>query len=128
MRFRFKKELTTEEVSGWEAHKTYGQRATCETWNEEAKNQMALAHIKMDDFWGSSALFQCAIIAYNTIRWMALCSGDRILRRWEPSTVCTFLIRVAGKLTGGGRQQELNTPAYHLYRARWDAWVAVGLA
>jgi hypothetical protein len=41
----------------------YGQRATCETWIDEAKNQMALPHLKMDDFWGSSALFQCTVMA-----------------------------------------------------------------
>ncbi|MDO8946514.1 MAG: transposase, partial [Desulfocapsaceae bacterium] len=111
----------------WQTHKSYGKRATCETWIEEAKNQMALAHIKMDDFWGSSALFQCAIMAYNTIRWMALCSGDKQLCRWEPSTIRSFLIRVAGKIRTGSNQFGLNTPANHLYPKQWAAWVPVGL-
>ncbi len=109
----------------WQAHKQYGQRATCETWIEEAKNQTALAHIKTDDFWANSALFQSSILAYNTIRWMALLSGDAILRRWEPATIRTFLIRMAAKLTTGGRQQKLTIPDRMLYTAQWDAWVAV---
>jgi len=119
--------VTTEDLTCWETHKSYGKRATCETWIEEAKNQMALAHIKMDDFWGSSALFQCSILAYNTVRWMALCSGDKQLCRWEPASIRTFLIRVAGKLRTGSNQLRLNTPANHLFPKQWDAWIAVGL-
>ena len=88
---------------------------------------MALAHFKMDDFWGSSALFQCAILAYNTVRWMALCSGNKMLRRWEPSTIRAFLIRVAGKLRSGSNQLNLNTPENHLYFVQWNAWISVGL-
>jgi hypothetical protein len=120
--------VTTEELTCWQIHKSYGARATCETWIEESKNQMALGQIKMDDFWGSSAIFQCSILAYNTVRWMALCSGDRQLIRWEPSTIRTFLIRVAGKLRTGSNQLGLNTPTNHLHPRHWDAWVAVGLS
>jgi hypothetical protein len=86
-----------------------------------------LAHLKMDDFWGSSALFQCTVMAYNTIRWMALCSGDAELRRWEPATIRTMLVRVAGKLLTGSGQLKLLTPSHHLFPAQWDAWVDVGL-
>jgi hypothetical protein len=119
--------VTTEDLTCWQTHKSYGKRATCETWIEESKNQMALGHIKMDDFWGSSAIFQCSILAYNTVRWMALCSGDRQLCRWEPSTIRTFLIRVAGKLRTGSNQLWLNTPVNHLHPKQWDAWVTVAL-
>ena len=109
-----------------QAHKQYGQRATSETWIEEAKNQTALAHIKTDDFLANSALFQSAILAYNTLRWMALLSGDAVLRRWEPSTLRTFLIRMAAKFTTGSRQQRLTVPECMLYATQWDAWVAMG--
>ena len=119
--------VTTEELTCWQTHKSYGARATCETWIEESKNQMALGQIKMDDFWGSSAIFQCSILAYNTVRWMALCSGDKQLCRWEPSTIRTFLIRVAGKLRTGSNQLGLDTPANHLHPKQWDAWVTAGL-
>lgn len=120
--------VVSEDLDPWHTHKTYGKRATCETWIEEAKNQMALANIKTNDFWANSALFQCAILAYNTVRWMALCSGDKLLQRWEPATVRSFLIRVAAKFTNGGRQQKVTVPDRLLYERQWDAWVEVGFA
>lgn len=118
--------VTTDNDSPWQVHKQYGQRATCETWIEEAKNQTALAHIKSQDFWASSALFQSTILAYNTVRWMALLSGDKTLRRWEPNTTRTFLVRMAAKLTTGSRQWKLTVPECMLYSQQWDAWVGVG--
>jgi len=60
--------VTTEKFTPWDTHKTYGKRATCETWIEEAKNQMALAHIKTNSFLANDALFQSTILAYNTVR------------------------------------------------------------
>jgi hypothetical protein len=30
-----------------------------------------------------------------------MCSGDQLLKRWEPSTIRTFLIRMAAKLGAG---------------------------
>ena len=119
--------VVTDCQTPWQAHKQYGQRATCETWIDEAKNQTALAHIKTDDFWANSALFQSAILAYNTIRWMALLSDNTLIRRWEPATVRTFLIRVAAKFTTGSNQQTLITPDRMLYTAQWDDWVAVAV-
>lgn len=119
--------VTTENFSPWEAHKKYGERATCETWIEEAKNQMAMGHIKSKDFWASSALFQCSVIAYNTARWMSLLSNNKTMKRWEPATIRTFLIRVAGYLVTGSNQLRLKTPETHLYRRQWNLWVDVGL-
>ena len=117
--------VLTDKLAPWQAHKQYGQRATSETWIEEAKNQSALARIKTADFGDNSALFQAAILAYNTLRWMALCSGNKILRRWETATIRTFLIQMAGKWTTGSRQQKLRVPKRMLYNAQWEAWVAV---
>jgi hypothetical protein len=109
----------------WTTHKRYGKRATSETWIEEAKNQMALAAIKTNSFDANSALFQCAILAYNTQRWMALCSGDQLLRRWEPLTLRAFIIRVGGLLRTGSRQLTLQVPETMLYQKQWDAWLNV---
>ncbi len=109
----------------WATHKKYGKRATSETWIEEAKNQMALAAIKTDSFAANSILFQCALLAYNTQRWMALCSGDKLLRRWEPATLRAFIIRVGGILRTGSRQLTIRVPETMLYQAQWDSWVEV---
>lgn len=117
--------VTNLSLTPWETHKTYGKRATCETWIEEAKNQMGLAALRTEAFQANAALFQCAIMAYNLVRWMALLSGDEELRRWEMQTVRTFLIRVAGKLSRGSRQLTLKTPEEHLHARQWAAWVAV---
>ena len=115
--------VTTERLTPWQAHKRYGERATCETWLDEAKNQMAMAHIKSGNFVASSLIFQCAVLAYNTIRWMALLSGNKQLNRWEVQTVRTYLIRTAGKLLTGGKQLRLNVPNQHLHADPWEAWL-----
>ena len=57
---------------------------------------------------------------------MALLSGNSVLRRWEPGTIRTFLIRMAAKFTTGSRQQKLTVPERMLFSPQWDAWVAVG--
>ncbi len=119
--------VTTEKYSPWEAHKKYGERATCETWIEEAKGQMGLGHIKTADFWANAALFQSAIIAYNIVRWMALLSGDKKIISWEIKTVRVFLIRVAGMLIETGRQLKLINPARLLYENQWKRWCELGV-
>ena len=43
---------------------------------------MGLAHLKSHDFMASSLMFQCAVLAYNTMRWMALLSGHKGLQHW----------------------------------------------
>jgi len=119
--------VVSEGLTPWQTHKRYGERTTSETWIEEAKNQMALSHIKTDSFLANAALFQCAILAYNAVKWMALSSGDSTLLRWEIQTVRTFLIRVAGKLITGSRQLKLKVPERCLYPQQWKSWVEVGL-
>ncbi len=113
-------------LTPWQTHKEYGKRATCETWIEEAKNQMGLAHIKTGDFVANSALFQCAIMAYNVVRWMSLCSQNKVLRQWEPQTIRTYLIRVAGKLICNSRQLTLKFPPSHMFKSIWENWLYAG--
>ena len=120
--------MTTEKLSPWQTHKTYGARATCETWIEESKGQMGLGKIRTNCFLANAALFHCAVLAYNTLRWMAILSNNPALRRWEPATIRTYLVRVAGKLLTGSQQLTIKTPDNHLHPKEWDDWVAVGLA
>jgi hypothetical protein len=119
--------VTTEALTPWQTHKKYGERATCETWIEEAKGQMGMGKIRTDSFLANAALFHCAVLAYNTLRWMAMMSGNQTLMKWEPETVRTYLVRVAGKLLTGNRQLTVKTPDNHLHPQVWDAWVAVGI-
>jgi len=117
--------VTTENYTAWETHKRYGQRATSETWIEEAKSQLGLAHIKTNDFLANAALFQSAILAYNTLRWMALTSNNVQLKKWEPESIRVHLICVAGKLLTGGNQVRIVLPEKHLHAGSWDDWLAL---
>jgi hypothetical protein len=117
--------VTTEDLSPMKCHKTYGERATCETWIDEAKNQMGLGSVRTADFWANSALFQCAILAYNTIKWMGICSQNDFLQKWEIKTVRTFIIRLAGKLVKSGGQFTLKMPANEFYAREKDAWFKI---
>lgn len=119
--------VTTENLTPWQTHKKYGERATCETWIDEAKNQMGMAHIKTKEFLASAALFQCAVLAYNTVRWMALVSGDKQLMRWEMASIRAFMVRMAGKLVCGGRQMTLKIPAGLMHPKPWQSWLRVGM-
>jgi hypothetical protein len=116
---------TTEDLSPMKCHETYGKRATSETWIDEAKNQMGLASVRTEDFWANSALFQSAILAYNTIKWMGICSKNDRLQTWEIKTVRTFIIRLAGKLVTGSRQFTLKMPTTELYPQEKDAWFQI---
>ena len=102
-------------MTPWKTHETYAQRATCETWIEESKNQMALAPIKTHSFLANAAIFQCAIIAYNITRQKVALSLNKKLKTWEPQT---FLIRVAGKLVHGSRQLLLHIPSKLLFQTQ----------
>ena len=119
--------VTTEALTPWQAHKKYGERATCETWIEESKGQMGMGKIRTASFLANAALFHSAVLAYNTLRWMAIMSGSPTLRQWEPETIRTYLVRVAGKLITGNRQLTVKTSDNHLYPQVWHDWVAVGL-
>jgi hypothetical protein len=119
--------VTTEALTPWQTHKKYGERATCETWIEESKGQMGMGKIRTASFLANAALFHSAVLAYNTLRWMAIMSGSQTLRQWEPETIRTYLVRVAGKFLTGNGQLTVKTPDNHLYFKVWDDWVAVGL-
>ena len=106
--------------------KKYGERATCETWIEECKTQMNAGHIRTSEFWANSALFQCAILAYNLLKWMALLTGG-VVRKWEIKTMRLWLIRIAGKLTKDGGQLILKLPRRFLHQEEWQLWERMSL-
>jgi hypothetical protein len=56
---------------------------------------------------------------------MAVMNAHGTLKRWEPQTVRTFVICVAGKLLTGGRQLCVKRPRKHLHRKLWEDWVAL---
>ena len=120
--------VVSESWTPWKTHKTYGQRATSETWIEEAKNQVALGIIRTNSFLANAVFFQAAILSYNTMRWMGLCSGKKKLRKWEPQTLRAFLVRIAARLLTGSRKLEFRVTEYELYEEEKMAWFAIGIA
>ena len=115
---------TTLELTPWETHRCYGQRATSETWIEELKSQMKSA--RMQGFFANAAAFQSAILAYNTLKWMMLFTQDSFLKKLEVKSIRLFLIHRAAKLTTGGRTLTLNFNAVGLYPNQWKEWLRLG--
>jgi len=113
--------VTTETGTPMQIHRKYGKRATCETWIEECKSQMGAGVIRTDDFLANSVLFQCGVLAYNLLKWMALAVGGP-LQSWEVNSIRLWLIRVAGKLTSSGRKLILKLPTDFQYQTEWGAW------
>lgn len=115
---------STLDLSPWQTHKTYGQRATSETWIEEAKSQIRPA--RMHGFFANAAAFQSAILAYNTLKWMVLFTGDKLLKQMEVKTIRMFFIQIAAKLTYRSKQYRLNFNTEQLYATQWSAWMKLG--
>ena len=118
--------VTTESLTPVEAHRKYGKRATCETWIEEFKGQVKGLSIRTSDFLANAALFQCGVLAYNILRWMALLTGG-IVRHWEVKTIRLWLVRVAGKLVVSGRRLILKLPETFLHQKEWIKWERMSL-
>jgi len=115
---------STLDLTPWQTHKTYGQRATSETWIEEAKSQIRPA--RMNGFFANAAAFQSAILAYNTLKWMVLFTKDKLLRQMEVKTIRMFFIQIAAKLTYRSKQYNLNFNTEQLYQTQWNVWMRLG--
>jgi hypothetical protein len=86
---------------------------------------MGMDKIRTASFLANAVLFHYCVPAYNSLRWMAIMSGSETFRQWEPETIRTYLVLVAGKLLTGNNRQLV--PDNHLYTKVWDDWVAVDL-
>ena len=87
---------------------------------------MNAGHLRTGEFWANAALFQCAVLAYNLLKWMALLTGGTV-QQWEVKTMRLWLIRVAGKLTTGSRQLVLKLSEKFLHQEEWRVWEAMSL-
>lgn len=119
--------VTTLSLAPMEAHRKYGERATCETWIEECKNQMKAGNIRTSKFLANAVLFQSAVLAYNILKWMALLTGGAI-SKWEVKSIRFWLIRLAGELLVGGRQLTLKLPERFLHQKEWLEWERMSLS
>ncbi len=114
--------VCTRKMDPWPLHKFYGQRATCENWIDELKNQIFLGKMRTRDFDSTSLMFHCSVLAYNLLRWMAICSSNKRLISWEIASIRCFIIRIAAKICNA-RQLLIEIHGHHLYQAELDAWM-----
>jgi len=95
--------VTNDQLTPWQAHKTYGLRAASENWLDWCNTQMAAGTIRTQNFWANSAIFQTGIFAYNLMVWMRWLTQGQKLRE-EPNTIRFWLIQApARRLTAGHR-------------------------
>ena len=47
---------------------------------------MNAGHLRTGEFLANAALFQCAVLAYNLLKWMALRTGG-VVQQWEVKTM-----------------------------------------
>lgn len=88
---------------------------------------MNAGHLRTGEFLANAALFQCAVLAYDLLKWMALLTGG-VIRQWEIKTMRLWLIRVAGKLIKGSRPLTLKLPEKFLYQEEWRMWESMSLS
>ena len=110
--------VTNDDLTPWQAHQKYGQRATSENWIEWCKNQMAAGTILTHDFWANSAIFQTCILSYNLMVWMSWLSQGHKLNE-EPNTLRFWLIHVPARLLTGGHQFVLKLSKNWVFKDRW---------
>ena len=118
--------VLTDELAPWQAHKQYGQRATSETWIEEAKNQSAHWLILKPLIFGPTVpyskrpyLLTILCAGWHFAAGIKYCNAGR-RRLYEP-----FSSEWQENGRPDSRQQKLRVPKRMLYNAQWEAWVAV---
>lgn len=111
--------VTNRDLTPWEAHKSYGKRASSENWIEWCKNQMASGSILTQDFWANSAIFQSCILAYNLMVWMMWLNAEKSFNE-EPNTIRAWLIDVPANLISTGRRWILKLSCNYVYKDRWQ--------
>jgi hypothetical protein len=111
--------VTNLKLTPWQAHKYYGQRATCENLIEWCKNQMAAGSIRTQDFWPNSAIFQTCILAYNLMVWMTWLTTGKVLGQ-EPNTIRAWLLHVPARLVRTGGQWILKLPVNYVFKEQWE--------
>ena len=110
--------VTNDQLTPWQAHQTYGPRATSENWLDWCKTQMAAGTIRTQNFWANSAIFQTGILAYNLIVWMMwLTPGPKL--REEPNTIRFWLIQAPARRLTAGHRFVLKLSTNWIFKPRW---------
>jgi hypothetical protein len=94
----------------------YRERGTCENYIKEAKNDTRFKFFTVQKFWSNEALFQIAMLLYNTSIWFR---AELISKKVAKERLYTFrlkFIAVPGRLTTTGGEWLLNLNKDYRYR------------
>ena len=104
-------------------HKLYGQRAECENWIENTKNQLCAGKTITNDFYVNDILWQLSVIAYNLSASMRYDSDFKSWRQ-EPKTFREWFISVPGKVVTNGRKTIVKMSRHYIYAKEWERLAA----
>jgi hypothetical protein len=105
-------------LSSTQIHALYGQRAECENWIENTKNQLCAGQTTTDDFHVNDILWQLSVMAYN-ISVLMRYELDHKTWRQEPKTFREWFIIVPGKVVMNARRITVKMSIYYLYAKEW---------
>jgi len=100
-------------------HELYGQRAECENWIENTKNQLCAGKTITNDFHVNDILWQLSIIAYNILVLMRY-EADFKTWRQEPKTFREWFISIPGKVVSNARKTIVKMPRQYIYAKEWE--------
>ena len=101
-------------LSPAEIHTLYGQRAECENWIENAKNQLCAGQTTTNDFHVNDILWQLAVMAYNISVLMRYDSDCKTWRQ-EPKSFREWFILVPGKVVTSARKTTVKMSRHYIY-------------
>ena len=106
-------------LSSMQIHSLYRQRAECENWIENTKNQLCAGQTTTDDFHVNDILWQLSVMAYN-ISVLMRYELDHKTWRQEPKTFREWFIIVPGKVVTNARRTTVKMSIHYLYAKAWQ--------
>jgi hypothetical protein len=106
-------------LSAVQIHALYGQRAECENWIENTKNQLCAGQTTTDDFHVNDILWQLSVMAYN-ISVLIRYESDYKIWRQEPKNFREWFILVPGKVVTNARKTIVKMSVHYLYAKEWE--------
>jgi hypothetical protein len=106
-------------LGAMQIHALYGQRAECENWIENTKNQLCAGETITDDFHVNDILWQLSVMAYNISVLMRYESDYKVWRQ-EPKSFREWFILVPGKVVTNARKTIVKMSVHYLYAKEWE--------
>ena len=105
-------------LSSIKIHALYGERAECENWIENTKNQLCAGQTITNDFHVNDILWQLSVMAYN-ISVLMRYEADYKTWKQEPKSFREWFILAPGKVVTNGRKTIVKMSIHYLYAKEW---------